>query len=498
MRRHCAWLSCVLVAVTCQAAEIVAWKVPLSNYVPAGLEAQGVVRMKSAPEPSPFFKEGDEIWDLKGIPATDRNEENLPRLESAHGITTDPPLEWVVWNASTERLVTKADWNAIFQLHQQFRIDQMPKQVRFTAEVFEVPPNGAAPSEKSMPSAALTWVTRLGQEFSVTSAVDSAGIAVDGGSTFEKSLIDLNLHVSCSMPNQPRLDFHCAFVLRSGTTCWIARDFSGTTGLDCRISGRIELVNGTPLDEAVLIQKSHSFEPLKRDFSEPMRHRIGAKNWLMTCSFDSDNLADWQNSDTDPGKDADPFADIPPDAIRKSLKLQEVRVPDCLKAWFPSPVWDMREQIKRAGIMVKDSDFAGYAPFSQRIFFYTDDQVELDKFEILFTPMCIRSPKQIAASLAGNGETRLIARSGCKGEMTRTANNGVIRSFKIEPTIGETGELVDLRLEYLDQPDSVHKLTITSCLTLPTGKTAEIMSVAAHEADAKSLRLKAEILEVSR
>jgi hypothetical protein len=253
-------------------------------------------------------------------------------------------------------------------------------------------------------------------------------------------------------------------------------------------------VDGTPLDEAVLIQKLQSSEALKRDYSEPMRHRIGEKNWLITCSLDPNNLA----SCFVPDPDLDPFAENSNETIRESLKLEEVKVPDILKVWFPQPVFDLKKQIGAAGIIMKDADFAGYSPYSQRIFFFAGDSSELDKFETLFTPMCIRSPKQIATSLEGSGESRLVTRSGTKSAMTRIVNNGLMRSIKIEPTIDETGELVDLRLEYLDQPDSAHKQSITSCLTLRSGKTVEIMSAAANDSNAKPLRVKAEIMEVPR
>jgi hypothetical protein len=487
MKRYLALLLWLMLALACSAAEIVAWKVPLSGYAGRGLENDGVVRLKSPPEDSPFFKEGDELWDLKGIPAVDREMEKMVLDPTPLKIVTDPPMEWVVWNATTERLVTKADWNAIFQLHQQFRVDQMPKQVRLTAEFFEVPPNGAAPSDKSKPSATLTWVSRSGQKFAVSNEVDSTVIKAEGDLTSDYSHMDLNLHGSCSMRNHPGLDFNCSFVLRSGFPYWIVRDFNGASGLDCRISGRIELVNGTPLDEAVLIQKLNSYAPFIRDLSEPIRRRIGNKYWLITGWVDQETVATFTTC-------ADPFADDPPEMLRESLKLQEVKVSENIKAWFPLPVWDLRKQIKAMGIVLKDSDFAGYSPDTRRIFLYTEDESELDKFETLFTPMCIRQPRQIAVSVEGKGVSRLVTRSGTKGEMTRMVNNGLVRSIKIEPTIDETGELVDVRLEYLNQPDSAHKQSITTSLNLQSGKSNEIMSAVGNDADEKALRVKAEIM----
>lgn len=487
------WL---MISVACPAAEIVAWKVPLTHFVWAGLKSQGVVRLESAPEPSPFFKKGDELWNLRGIPAVDRSLEDLPLKPQPLRVDTDPPMEWVIWNASTERLVTKADWNAIFQLHQQFRLDQMPKQIRLTAEVFEVPPNGAAPSEKSTPSATLAWVTRSGFKFKASKEADSTGIKAEGELSCSDAFINLNLYGRCSVRDHPRLEFNCDLVLRSGVPYWVARDFNGTAGLDCRVSGRIELIDGTPLEEAVLIQKLQSSEPLIRDLSEPVKHRIGEKNRLIICSLDPTKLAYCLDPGAGSAKEVDPFAENPPEMIWKFLKLQETKVPDNLKAWFPQPVFDLRNQIRAMGITVKDSDYAGYSPYSQRIFLFTDNESELDKFEVLFTPICEWLPKQIVFSLNGNGESRLITRSGTIGKLARIASNEVIRSIQIEPTIDETGDLIDVRLEYLDQPDSIHHESINASHILRSGKATEIMRRAGN--DAEPLSVKAEIVEVPR
>jgi hypothetical protein len=75
MRNFRALVLWLLVTTVCPAAEIVAWKVPLSRYLTSGLDSEGVVRCKAAPEPSPFFKEGDELWDLKQAPAPESTRE---------------------------------------------------------------------------------------------------------------------------------------------------------------------------------------------------------------------------------------------------------------------------------------------------------------------------------------------------------------------------------------------------------------------------------------
>ena len=74
----------------CQAAEVIAWKIPLVNYCQFGLEEGAAVRMKDAPEASVFFNEGDELWDVsKEGPAPGKL----------------PDLDWIVWNGSSGRLI---------------------------------------------------------------------------------------------------------------------------------------------------------------------------------------------------------------------------------------------------------------------------------------------------------------------------------------------------------------------------------------------------------
>ena len=417
VKRHIGWIFWLLLSLACSASEIVAWKVPLSRFAWAGLESQGLIRMKTAPETSPFFRDGDELWDLQGVPVKDQSMEEMSISPQPLRINTDPALEWLVWNASSGRLVTKANWNAIWQLHQQLRIDQLPTQLRLTLKVFEIPVDGAVPSEESVPVASLTWMARSGSKFSASSQRGSDMIQVGGGATANElgSMIDLALNVGCAVRGQPGLQFDLGLVLRPENPCRVARDFDGRTGLDCSVSGRIELVDGTPLKEAVLIQNGNAFEPLQEDRSGPMRHRVGESGRLMSVWMDPVNVASLISSGPDLSKDMDPFAETPPEVVRESLKLNEVMVPDCLKAWFPRPVWDLRMHIKRSGIGLNDSDFAGYDPFSRRVFLFSNQETEIDKFEQLMSPGCMLSPRMIAVSMEGNGQSRIVTRSGQKG-----------------------------------------------------------------------------------
>ena len=135
-------LSLLMIGLGC-AAEIVAWKVPLNRFAWGGLETEGVARLKSAPEESPFFTDGDELWDLKGI-----------AIENSEGVKVAP--EWVVWNAGTGRLVAKGDWAKITAIHEMLRIDQLASHCRLKLSLVPVTDEALVPSRDSKPVAEIS------------------------------------------------------------------------------------------------------------------------------------------------------------------------------------------------------------------------------------------------------------------------------------------------------------------------------------------------------
>jgi hypothetical protein len=471
--------------LSCQAAEIVAWKVPLGRFSQErGLDAIGIVRCKAAPEASPFFKEGDLLWDLKGIPVDQR-------------IETEPPLEWVVWNESSGRLVAKADWNGIWQLNQRLRMDRLPQQCRLTAEVFEVPADGSPFSEKSVPSMVLSLLSRSDQEAEALQQQDGRMIRAKGTATIGDdgdSLVDLRIEVSVALPDQPGLEFDSGITIPSGTAIWVARDFNGTKGLDLRISACIELMDGTPLSQTLMIQKGDAASSIEVDRRDMLRHHIEDKGWLITQWVDPRSLAEMDSPDTP----ADPFAEPEPKELPKPHPFKEVMVPEILRPWFDRPVWDLQEITRDQGLDLKDGvDFVGYDPLTQRIFIFSNSERLLDMFEQLYSYICSRRPAMLVATLDGNGQTRLVTRSGQLCRLKRTvAGDKEIRLLEIEPTIGEMNDLIDLRLCYRDESMAQQKQSITTAVTLSTGHALELISGCAGDAKKSSLSVKAEVIQV--
>lgn len=475
-----------LIPLACPAVEIVAWKVPLSHYTAEDLQSTNITRCKAPPEASPFFKEGDELWDIKGVAPED-------------GIEHAPQVEWLVWNASSGRLVTKTEWISVWQLHQRLGIEELPRQCRLKASVFEVPANGAPPSESTTARTILTWVTRSGMKFEVAQHTELGGVEVRGSSTMYEfgSMADLELQVSCIPSDQPKMDFNCAVSLWSGTSLWLARDFDGRSGLDFVITNRIELMDGTPVEEAMMIQKADKAEPVKLDHKQMSRHRIGDEGWLASQWLDPSQLQNWSTT-IDPGDD--PFAEKPLGRIRELLELEEVNAPGEINSWFSGPVWNVGKLVRATGAIEADSgSFAGYDPRSRCVFLFTKEVGEVDKFEQLFSSGCLLPIKHIEICMSGRGETRLITRSGQKSALSRTVGGGnPIRLLEIEPVIGERDNLLDLHFIYRDGPKESPMKAIQSAITIKSGDSIDVMEASSDGGANSSLLLKAAIKEAMR
>lgn len=461
----------------CPAAEIVGWKVPLSRFVDGGLEADGIVRCKSSPEASPFFKEGDELWDLKGVSEGVRKE-------------TAPPLDWVIWNESTGRLVVKADWIGIYQIQGRLRVDRLPRLCRLTAEIFEVPADGSPLEEKSKRVSTISWLTHSDDEFDVSSNIKGQTFKAKGKVTLGTDSRELGLLVidgSCVVKDQPLMNFRSGLVMHSNDSVWLVRDFNGKEGLDLRITSSVELLDGSSAEAIMLIQKNSIIEPFKVNRSEIKRQRIGDKEWFAIQYQDPQFLQTFSPSvipSDDPFQESSRTADPILKHPLAKLDVVEVQAPDRIKSWFDRPVWDIGSLMKIAGVISDGSKaFAGYDPLSQRIFMLSDDERELDKFESLFELMCCLPPKLVVVNLNDEGQTRLVTRSGEIARVERVSCNQRIRSLEIEPTVGENNKILDTRFSYSNTSDLGVSRLISNVVMANSGQSLQLMDVTSgHEA----------------
>lgn len=473
----------LLMTLPCWSAEIVAWKVPLSRFVQNGLKSEGAVRCKAAPEASPFFKEGDELWDLK---------EAKPYGPDNQKVSPD----WVIWDATSGRLVVKADWADICKIQEIILPYDLPQHCRLTMNLYEVAADGAPLLEDAKPLATMSMVARSGLKYEASWNGDGKKMEVEGDATFgpSETAVDVLLHISAEVSGQPRMEVNTAFTLQPGKALWVARDFDGKKGLDLSVSGVIESLDGVPYRERMMIQKMEKAVPLIPESLE--MQRAGEEGWFVSRWVSPRDLME-QLSPGSAHPVADPFA-VPSQEDSTVLpSVPTVSPPEFLSPWLDHEVLDARAWVEKIAPYLKNGEnFIGYDPLFERLYFYSPKQGLAESFDQAFTPFCsLPWPKLIAATVDGKRQTRLVAKSGQKASLTRNSDEkSELLSMEIEPTSGENDEIIDMRLDYSDEENPNATTCLKTSATLTAGKPLELLSGATEDGGKSSLRLKAEIL----
>ncbi len=462
--------------LTCSAAEIVAWKIPLSRFVEKGLEAEGIARLESAPQQSPFFKEGDELWDLNEIPPEARKE-------------TDPPLKWAIWNATSGRLVVKAEDESVWQLCFRMGISDLPTQCRLKAEVLEVPADVRPPDKQSKPTLVTSWVVPFGV-FDISPVDDPLKFRAKGDAyvSEDKRSVWIEIETSFRFGDKTRITFNSSVSLPDGKSGWVAREFDGKKGMDLRIIASIELEDGSVASEVMLIQKGTTSEPVHVDRKGTKRHRLGAERW-MAYQFNSANFLQAlfeQESDFEE-------TSLRSEDVRDKLGIVETQAPDSIRKWFDGPVWDIGGKMKEKEVIPANSSaFAGYDPISNRVFLHSDSAEEIEKFEQLFLVLDGEPPKAVVATLSGVGQTRIMMPSCNAGSLELWDDEeNLIRRVQVYSEISEENNTVEMYLDYFDQSDSPRKGEFKATVTSKAGEPVEVLGGTSENGDPFSIRLSA-------
>jgi hypothetical protein len=483
MKRYLAVLLWLMLALACSAAEIVAWKVPLNRYAWDGLNSKGVVRLKSAPESSPFFKEGDELWDLRGIPARD----------------SKLALDWLVWNASSGRLIAKANWAAISALNDILLPGELPEFCRLTVSLYQVPADGGPLKDDAPPVAELTTVSRSGKQFTSTWTKDEKMMSLESevSINMDDRIADGRLVLKASVPGQARIEVNTEFIQQTGAKLWLARDYDGKAGLDIVVSVSPSSADGSnPEKELLMIQKGDDAMSLGSAYvrwNEPTI-RIGEFGWLTRVRADQKLLQELLSNEKQQPQ-VDPFGDcqVPPVELPR---LEAIVPPAILRPWLDHEVLDAREWGKKINAAMMGPDtFIGYDPIAGCLYFYSPDKQKAKVFGQNFAVLDGDLPPLVIATLEGPGQVRLLSKSGQKAGLTRTTDgNQETRGFEFEPTIRENDNMIDMRMFFSDKPNPQQAVHLNTSFTLNAGQSLEVFSGTGGEAEKTGLTMKAEIL----
>lgn len=479
MRILTASLLSITLAALANAGEIIAWKAPISNLAYEGVEATGVALLKNPPEKSPFFGDKDVLWDIRSI---------LPEEAAT--------AEWAVWNKTARRIVVKGPWMAIREMEESLNT---ASQCRITVEAFRIGGDGGAPDFTKQPDASISLVTRSGQKASGSRQGDDSTIKLEAEPTvgYRNDFIDLRMIVSTSLSGVPDLEIYTALLFKADKGVWVARDFDGESGTDIRVSAAIELPDGTPYAEMMMRQEGDAVVPFRVDRSGRKPIVIEGGGTLVSAWLSFENTKQFFTGEE--SEETDPFADDADTKVAANYEgLPTTQAPEKLEPYFGGEVVDMRETIRNMGIMVGENDFVGFDPLNGRIFMFSKDKDEIDKFEQIFEPFCcLQAPENVAVTLHDNGQKRLMGRSGQKASLkSARLETKQTSDLEIEPTSNGEGTLVDLRVLYEEKSGKEVAKGFNTSATLITGEFLEIMTSKSPDGSDSAMKIKAEILEV--
>jgi hypothetical protein len=484
------FLSCNALAFS---AEILAWKTPLSLITSEGVNDSRVIRLEKPPEASPFFGAKDELWDIALV---------FSRSDRA---LSDPP-EWIVWNATSGRIVTKVSWMAFLELQHKWDFNIPPVQCRVKIDVYEVAADGAPPDRSKLPKHSLSVITRSGEKTISAYSENEANISLECEACLseDNSLVDLRTLISVSMPDGLASKFDTSVSLMTGSPLWLARAYDGKNGVDIMVTATPELVDGTPYAELVMRQEGNNIMPFPGD----MRNRksgnieIGDNYSLIWQPIPIDRLLSYIGV-AEPEQDShtDPFGPVGANEKERNMldkfKLKTLTAPDVIAPHIQGSVVDLGDYFKATGIHVPKGDLIGYDCKNQRVFIYSSDSGELDKFQSFFMLFEHQTPTSLVITVRDKGELRLMSRSGIKATIESTnSKSKQTRFFHVEPTLGENLTYVDARFTYQDKIGEQLINSIDSSATLEAGKPLKISEKNKVDGSKEAMEMKVEILKL--
>jgi hypothetical protein len=360
-----------------------------------------VTRLKRPPEASPFFGPKDELWDVAVL------------MSSPDRVLSDPP-EWIVWNATTGRLVAKGSWAAYLEIEDKWELQFPASQCRVKIDVYEVPADGSPPASSKPPKHSLTFLTRNGQKTSSSNSENGTSIGVECLADFSEddltvSCVQLKTLITFTRPDGSTSKFDTCVVPEDGSLLWLAREFDGKNGVDIMVTATAELIDGTPTSQAVMRQEGNAIMP----FSSNLRYwksgniAIGEKSRLIWCSFPLKNI--FRNFGLvefrEDKKIDDPFAAAGgPDKPEKIVivdesKLKLISSPEILAPHFRGSVFDFSDLNNAFGLEVPKGDLLGYDYKNQKIFIYSSDINALLQFEKILPSANEMNPFAATANL---------------------------------------------------------------------------------------------------
>ncbi len=493
MKTLCAFFVWVFGLLFSGAAEIVAWKVPLSAYLDSGLRAEGIRKTERAPEMSPFFGENDELWDLKEVSGHD-----APRIK------TSPA--WIVWNETTGRLIAKGSWKELSEIHASLDKEDLEMQrCRITLEILETKDSTVPPATDAKPLLEMDFMTRPNMRTTGTWSIPRMSAEYDAESSFEPGIpyITTKLWIKATLPDQADVIIETQLILKPNVPLWVARDVRNGKGIDLRVSASIVLLDGSPAEEMIMLQKGgHAVTLVGRPGPGKMS-QVDNKGWLAVLEvppgfFDAEPAV----GDGLP-EQHDPFSESPPQKQPSGYNgMASISPPPFLGPWLDHEVLDFKERMRKALSFDETRDvFVGFDPIAGRIHMYGPEKAWIEemmqRYQMMISSLDGSPRPLVAVTLKGTGVTRLLTIDQQRGKLERVlAAADEKRMLEIEPTLGEGRDIIDLRLFYEEVSGCGNNLKANTNSTLREGVPTNVMSGQLGDGVERSLDVSGELIEI--
>lgn len=482
-------------------AEIIAWKTPVAVIAPEGLNVSGVTRLERPPEASPFFGPKDELWDIAVLMS--RPDRKL----------SDPP-DWIVWNATTGYLVAKVSWAAYLEIEHKWKLQFPASQCRVKIDVYEVSVDGSPPDSSKPPKHSLTILTRDGQKTRASNSEGGTSVGVECVADFSEddltvSCVQLKTLIAVTRSDGSTSKFETCVVPEDGTLLWLAREFDGKNGVDIMVTATAELVDGSPVSQAVMRQEGNTVMP----FPSHLRYwksdniAIGEKSRLIWCSLPLKDIFRFFHlvEIREDKKIDDPFAaggdaDVPEKMLMvDESKLKLITAPEILAPHFRGPVFDFSGLGNTLGLEFPEGDLLGYDYKNQRFFIYSSDINVLLQFEKILSLENGMNPISLVTTVKGNGELRMISRSGLKSSIETTHPKfNQTRSFQVELIVDESNTYLHAEYAYHDKIGEKVMNLVESDATMVFGEPLRISEKNKADGTKEAVEVKVETFKHDR
>lgn len=442
--------------------------------------------MESAPETSPFFGKDDELWDLKGVSGYD-----APSITSS--------TDWIIWNQTTGRLVAKADWAGLSKIHTALEPNLLTlARGLITLELLEADNTGGPPADGAKLLGKVEFSTPTGNRTSGKWSGGGTALEYDAEPIFDSEgfIISLKLDVTARAPGHDQFRVATELLLVPGEPVWAARDTDGRKGLDLKVSSRVVLSDGTPVEERCLIQKNGRTVRLQKKELTEEEQAVENKGWLAIMYLPPDTFTSEGIFGGGHQGDGGLSAESKEKKEPALLEMPSTEPPTLLHPWLDHEVLDLKSLLKELMPFIRDDeDFLGYDPITRKLYLYSQDKEAVGKMGSLFMGLDDRIRAMVAITFEGNGTSRLLGKLASRPSMVRK-NEGKKQKRMLEVESLVDDGLIGLRSCYDDKSDPGKVIHVNNSAKLETGIPQVLLTGTSGEGGTSSLRVTGEVIPV--